>query len=302
MQAWFPDHKLAFVRGSRGFLHLDKLIQHFPPHKGILLVGWGLKLPGYAARYASNRQIPTCYVEDGFLRSFHPGALHTKPWSLTFDSKAPYYDTRNRTNLQVLLSKREQEGLDAEQRKAGEAGLALVRAARLTKYFSLRIGDEEWTPPPMPGRKLILVIGQVEDDAAIIKGYSRGVRRSTFSNLAVIQRAAQEHPDACILYRPHPDTFHNDRKSRHEKEIASLCSIIEPTVPLQAVFPHVQQVYTGTSLAGFEAALWGIPVTTLGLPFYAASPAINHLQGNKTGFARLDLPELFFVLYLEYTR
>lgn len=302
IQHYFPQHKLLFVRGARLYLNLEKFIQYIPKNKSICFVGWGLKLPSYAVRYAKKRSIPVHYVEDGFLRSFHPGALHVKPWSLAIDSQAPYYATRAKTDLQDLLQRRQLEGVEAEKRQAGEAGIALMRAACLTKYFSLRIGNEDWTPPPTQGRNIILVIGQVEDDAAILQGYSRGFVNRRFSNLRVVQKAIEDHKDACILYRPHPDTYYNGRKSRHEKKIARLCTVIEPTAPLQAVFPHVSHIYAGTSLAAFEAALWGVPVTTLGLPFYAGSPEIRHLQGPKLGFSRLSLPELFSVIYLDYPR
>ncbi len=299
IQAYFPEHKLAFVRGARGFIRLRRLLRRFPKHKEFLFVGWGTKLPKYAERYAERHKIAVRYVEDGFLRSFHPGALHTKPWSLTIDAQAPYYTTQQSTDLQELLTRTAQKD---KNDKAGEAGIALMRAGRLTKYFSLRIGDDVWTPPLIDDRKIILVIGQIEDDAAILKGYARKWFGPRFSNLLVVQKAIKDHPDAYVIYRPHPDTFLNGRKSRHERKIAKMCTVVEPIVPLHSLFPHVDHVYSGTSLAAFEAALLDIPVTTLGLPFYAASPAIDHLQGPRQGFGQLSLPRLFSVVYLEYPR
>ncbi len=303
LQHYLPGVRLAFVRGSRKYIYLKKFVNKFPPHRELQFYAWGMKLPKYARRFARRHRIAVRYVEDGFLRSFNPGALHTMPWSLTFDSKAPYYETREETDLNALLTQAERNGVDRHRQAAGKAGIELMRAVRLTKYFPLSIGQEAWTPPPTQGRKIILVLGQVEDDAAVIAGYRKGLLfRRKFSNLFAAKRAAKDHPDAYILYRPHPDIFHNGRTSRREKQIAKLCTIIEPTVPLQAVFPHVVHVYAATSLAAFEAAIWGIPVTTLGFPFYAASPAIKNLQGPERGLANLDLHEVFSVAYLEYPR
>lgn len=300
MQAYFPGKRLAFVRGRRKAVDLNNFIQHFP-NETVTFVGWGIKLPAYVLRYAKKHNISVQYVEDGFLRSFNPGALHIKPWSLTIDSRAPYYDTSRPTDLQSLLAASAQDTDALTRAEAGRAGIAIMRAARLTKYFPLNTGRETWQKPDTLGaKKIVLVIGQVEDDAAILRGYPRGRFEKPFSNLLVVERAAQDNPDAVIMYRPHPDTFHNGRQSRHEKKIARMCTVMEPTAPLQAVFPHVQHVYTGTSLVGLEAAIWDIPVTTLGYPFYAATPKIRNLHGEA--FADLELPALFATIYFDYPR
>jgi capsular polysaccharide export protein len=308
IQAYLPGIKLAFVRGSRVYLDLKKFIKRLPSHREVRFYAWGTKLPYFARRFAKRRGLSVHYVEDGFLRSFNPGALHSKPWSLTFDSKAPYYETSKATDLQALLSAVEKKRVNPRHQELGKAGIALMRALRLTKYFPLNITDHAWAPPPTDGRKIVLLLGQVEDDAAVLAGYSvglfqrLGLFRRRFSNLRIVKKAAKDHPGAYLVYRPHPDTFHNGRASRHEKRIAKLCTVIDPTVPLQSLFPHVAHVYSGTSLSAFEAALWGLPVTTLGFPFYAATPSINALQGPRNGFAKLDLSDLFAIIYLDYPR
>lgn len=302
MQAFFPGHKLAFVRGTRTYLGLAKFLTRFPQHREVIFVGWGTKLPAYARRFAQRHSISMRFVEDGFLRSFHPGALHTRPYSLAIDASAPYYDTSSTTDLRRILESAPTTQDDVAANKA-EAGIALMRAAFLTKYYSLRIESEVWTPPPLGGQALVLVVGQVEDDASIRLGYKRHAHEPRFSNYLLVKQAVESHPGACVLYRPHPDTFHNGRKSRREAEIARLCTMIAPTVPLHAVFPYVKHVYVGTSLVGLEAALWGIPVTTLGLPFYAATEKIRSLQSSRvTPMPRLGISALFQAVYLDYPK
>lgn len=294
MQAFFPGHKLAFVRGGRSFMRLRMFLERLPEHKDLLFVSWGTKLPQYASRYARRNSIALRFVEDGFLRSFHPGALHTRPYSLAVDAQAPYYDTRNATDLQNIIDKTAKSGLTVEGSARAAAGITLIRAASLTKYYSLKIDNESWKPPAARGRKVVLVVGQVEDDAAIRLGYS-----GKFSNLEVVKQAVKEYPDSCVLYRPHPDTFYNGRKSRHEKQIARLCTVVEPAVALQAIFPHVEHVYVGTSLVGLEAALWGLQVTAIGLPFYGSNGQIRNLQRGRMN-ASLDVPALFHAVYIDY--
>lgn len=294
MQAFFPGHKLAFVRGGRSFMRLRMFVERLPAHRELLFVAWGTKLPKYASRYARRNSIALRFVEDGFLRSFHPGALHTRPYSLALDSQAPYYDTKNSTDLQKIIETIAKSGLTPEQSERATAGIALVRAASLTKYYSLKIDEDNWIPPSTRGQKVVLVVGQVEDDAAIRLGYS-----GKFSNLEVVKQAVKDNPDSCVIYRPHPDTFYNGRKSRHEKQIARLCSVVEPSVSLQSIFPHVEHVYVGTSLVGLEAAVWGLQVTAIGLPFYGSNAQIRNLQGERVG-APLSVPALFHAVYIDY--
>lgn len=297
MQAFFPEHKLAFVRGGRSFIHLKKFVDRLPNHQSLLFVAWGTKMPLYGSRYARRNSVPLQFVEDGFLRSFHPGALHTRPFSLAVDSRSPYYDTNNTTDLQIIIDDASKAAADAGSQRRAEAGISLIRAASLTKYYSLKIEKDTWAPPPAQGKKVILVVGQVEDDAAIRLGYN-----GKFSNYEVVKQAVKDHPDARVLYRPHPDTFYNGRKSKHEKKISRLCTVVEPTVALHSIFPHVDHVYVGTSLVGLEAAIYGLPVTAIGRPFYAASAQVSSLQGARKQNASLSVHALFQAVYLDYPK
>ena len=94
-----------------------------------------------------------------------------------------------------------------EREPAGEPDATLLdRAARLrvaliagaiTKY---NLSGEAPAIPAPPGRRVILVPGQVEDDAAMLRGGSR-IR----TNLDLLRAVRRENPDGFILYKPHPD-------------------------------------------------------------------------------------------------
>ncbi|KAG1427050.1 hypothetical protein G6F57_023278 [Rhizopus arrhizus] len=52
------------------------------------------------------------------------------------------------------------------------------------------------------GRRVVLVPGQVEDDASIKYGCT-GIR----DNLSLLKAARQASPDAFVVYKPHPDVL-----------------------------------------------------------------------------------------------
>ena len=116
-------------------------------------------------------------------------------------------------------------------------------------------------PPPLR----ILVAGQVEDDASILLG-GGDVR----TNLGLLQAARAAHPGAVILYKPHPDVEAGLRPGKiTAKALTGLADFLAEAADPLTLIAEVDQVWTMTSLLGFEALIRGKPVTTLGAPFYA---------------------------------
>ncbi|MGH8457302.1 MAG: capsular polysaccharide biosynthesis protein, partial [Stenotrophobium sp.] len=134
----------------------------------------------------------------------------------------------------------------------------------------------------------LLVPGQVEDDASVRFGTGE-VR----TNLQLLQRVRAAHPDAWIVYKPHPDTEAGTRKGqvadaealRHANQIARGVSPV-------ALFAQVDAVHTMTSLLGFEALLRGVPVTAWGQPFYAGWGLTSDQSPLARRQRRLTLDEL----------
>ncbi|WP_299847006.1 capsular polysaccharide biosynthesis protein [uncultured Paracoccus sp.] len=196
-------------------------------------------------------------VEDGFLRSRGLGAELTPPLSLVADDLGIYYDPTRESRLERLIAEGPPPGGEAR----ALALVAAIRAARLSKY---NLAGASAQLPDGPGR-LILVPGQVEDDASIRLG--AGAERT---NLALLERARAENPDARLIYKPHPDVEAGLRPGLiAEADLARLADHVARKADPVALLDQVDEVWTITSTLGFEALLRGVPVTTLGAPFYA---------------------------------
>ncbi|MCK0150712.1 capsular polysaccharide biosynthesis protein [Marivita sp. S6314] len=197
-------------------------------------------------------------VEDGFLRSNGLGAELVPPVSLALDDLGIYYDPTRPSHLETLISKSAK--LSAQDiRRARRLIDALVEHG-ITKYAT---GLSDDTLPDVQGRTVLLVPGQVEDDASVRLG-SPDIK----TNAVLLEHVRRANPDAFIIYKPHPDVQANLRpgKVAHAETWADL--VVED-VPMASLLGHVDAVWTLTSLTGFEALLRGASVTTLGIPFYA---------------------------------
>ena len=73
-----------------------------------------------------------------------------------------------------------------------------------------------------------------------------------------------------IVYKPHPDVEAGLRPGAiAERDLAPLADAVARHADPVALIDACDEVWTMTSLLGFEALLRGKPVTTLGAPFYA---------------------------------
>jgi capsular polysaccharide export protein len=193
-------------------------------------------------------------VEDGFLRSRGLGAELVPPLSLVTDRSGIYYDPRQPSDLDQLIASRSR--LTPAQDQRAERLQRMLIADRLSKY---NLGG---SIPALPDGHRILVPGQVEDDASVLCGGG-----TVQDNLALLRAARAANPDAIIIYKPHPDVEAGLRAGAIEA--GDLADVIAPQADPMALLDQVQEVWTMTSLLGFEALLRDIPVTTLGMPFYA---------------------------------
>ncbi len=194
------------------------------------------------------------HTEDGFLRSRGLGAALTPPLSLVTDDLGIYYDPARPSRLEKWIEARATLRLDQELRAA-----RLIRdlvASGLSKYNT---GTPAET---LPEGHRILVCGQVEDDASIRTGTS-----DVTTNQKLLDTVRAAHPDAALLFKPHPDVEAGLREGAlTDPSVADY--IVTGTDPA-SLLAQVQEVHTMTSLMGFEALLRGLPVTTYGAPFYA---------------------------------
>ena len=220
---------------------------------------WASRAPGDLAHEARRVALPVVQVEDGFLRSVGLGSDLLPGASLVFDRRGIYYDPRSLSELEEIL---EFDDFDGET-----LGIAARLRARLletgvTKY---NLGREAPFGFESDVRRKLLVPGQVEDDASVQSG---GGRIQT--NLDLLREVRKQHPDSCIIFKPHPDVEAGNRKGRiPDQEAKRHCDLILRGASPHAAIASVDEVHTLTSLLGFEALLRERKVATYGGPFYA---------------------------------
>ena len=229
---------------------------------------------------------PCLRVEDGFLRSRGLGAELVPPLSLVTDDLGIYYDPTRPSRLEALIA----TNLTEAERCRAEMLITRLKAAGLSKY---NLGG---AVPPLPEGHRILVPGQVEDDASIRLG-AGAVR----TNLALLQAVRKANPGAVILYKPHPDVEAGLRPGA--VDATGLADMVLSGVDPAALLDQLQEVWTMTSLLGFEALVRGLPVTCLGAPFYAGWGLTRNLgptPARRT--ARPDLAQLVHAALIAYPR
>ncbi|MEH6477957.1 MAG: hypothetical protein V7727_19860, partial [Sneathiella sp.] len=262
MHERFPREILAlgFSRWKRQILRSFLKGTHikFIRYEGQVKEGDAVVLWGNRELKCKNKQINILRIEDGFLRSSGLGADLIRPISWVIDGKGIYYDPKKTSGLQHILST---HNFDAS---------VLARAKRLRERI-LDAGVSKYNMPgsiwsrPILDRKIVLVPGQVEDDASIRAGCL-----DVKTNLDLLRSVREAEPTAYIVYKPHPDVQAGLRRSDMDGEsISPLCDEIVSDTDVAQLLGQVDELHTMTSLTGFEALLRNIPVTCYGHPFYA---------------------------------
>lgn len=247
------------------------------------LVVWSAKEPEGLDSAASATGVDLWRMEDGFLRSVGLGSDFHHPYSLIVDREGIYYDPSRPSRLESIL---ERGGFDETTlRRARELREAIV-AKGVSKY---NVGQAAEGLPKLPeGRGIILVPGQVEGDASVRRG---GWDIQT--NLDLLKAVRRAAPDAFIIYKPHPDVESGNRRGRIADSVAKRhCDLVLRGISVVALFPHVHEVHTLTSLTGFEALLRGLQVHAYGMPFYAGWGLTRDASTCPRRTRRLSLDEL----------
>lgn len=228
-------------------------------------------------------------VEDGFLRSRGLGAELVPPLSLVLDDLGIYYDPARPSRLEAWIAARAE--LRPAQARRAEALVAALTSGGVTKY---NLGGAH---PALPSGHRILVPGQVEDDASVRCGATGAVR----GNRALLEAARAAHPEAVIVYKPHPDVEAGLRPGRIEAD--DLADMLADRADPVALMGEVDAVWTLTSALGFEALLRGLPVTVLGAPFYAGWGLTTDLAPvPERRRARPTLAGLVHAVLIDYPR
>ncbi|MEO0944194.1 MAG: capsular polysaccharide biosynthesis protein [Pseudomonadota bacterium] len=233
----------------------------------------------------------TLRMEDGFLRSRGLGAALTPPLSLVLDTPSLYYDPVQESRLDLLLSA--SKNLPISEIRRAERLMNRITKLGLTKYNLS--GD----PPELrEAKRRILVPGQVEDDASVLLG-GADIR----TNLDLLCAVREANSDAFVLWKPHPDVEAGLRKGAvASDDLAGLADATLSDVGAEAAMALADEVWTLTSTLGFEALLRGVPVTCLGMPFYAGRGLTTDRQARPAHRCDVSLPCLVHACLIGYPR
>jgi capsular polysaccharide export protein len=261
--AWWKRHEIARFLATpahplRFFLSERRAIRHAARQGGAIAV-WPSRISAGMAQRAAAQGVPLVRVEDGFVRSVGLGSNLVPPSSITVDRQGIHYDPGRPSDLEAILA----EGhFPAPLLERAERLRETILSAGISKYGG---GDSHVFPERQPGRRLVLVPGQVEDDMSVRLGGA-----GLASNLELVRRARALEPDAEIWFRPHPDVDAGHRKGAvPDAEALRFADRIVRGGGMARLLDRVDAVHVLTSLTGFEALLRGHAVTCHGVPFYA---------------------------------
>jgi capsular polysaccharide export protein len=208
------------------------------------------------------------------------------------DEKGLHFDPARPSALEDLLETRV---FSREDKLRARALRQSILSARLSKY------NPEGSGGPLAGipagRRVLLVPGQVEDDDSVVLG-GAGI----FTNAELVRAVRAAHPEAYLVYRPHPDVVSGNRRGALPPEAVELIDQVVSGQTLDSCLAAVQEVHTLTSLVGFEGLLRGLSVSTYGQPFYAGWGLTEDRVPVPRRTRQLDIDDLVLGVLLVYPR
>ncbi|HZK91349.1 MAG TPA: hypothetical protein VFC56_14485 [Stellaceae bacterium] len=260
--------------------------------RGGAIAVWATREPRGLAEAAATHGVPLIRVEDGFIRSVGLGSDFLPGVSIVVDDSGIHFDPRRESELERILR---QTDFDAALVARARRLTNRLVAGGVTKYNLA--GPRPHLAWP-PGRRRLLVPGQVENDLSVRLG-GGDIR----TNLDLLARIRAFNPDAFIVYKPHPDVVAGHRKGAIRDVMARrYADAIVRRGSIAALLGEIDELHTLTSLCGFEALLRGVPVTVYGKPFYAGWGLTRDVERWDRG-RTLSLEELAagaLILYARY--
>jgi capsular polysaccharide export protein len=293
IEPFFEHEQFAetfFINPVFGKNHLRIAVKKGLDQNSLIYI-WGKKPFKSIEEYAKKHSIPILHVEDGFIRSVELGSDLTRAYSLVVDKYGIYFDATQESGLEKILS---ETNFDSKIIQKAKEIRAFLIDNRISKYNIHEHKDIDIKTD----KKILFVVGQVDDDASIIYGSQH------MSNLSLLKTVREKNPQSYIIYKPHPDVLVKNRIGNlSEKEILSYADKIIKNTSLDTVFKVCDEVHTITSLAGFEALLRGKKVVTYGMPFYAGWGLSEDMLTNNRRKRKLTVHELIagaLILYPRY--
>ena len=255
---------------------------------------WGKKPFFELEGYAKEQNITLNRVEDGFVRSVSLGSDLTKAYSLVADSRGIYFDPTQESDLEHILNTFTFDKEIIVRSQNLQKYLIENKISKYNNYQDRQLKLENLKED----QKVVMVPGQVEDDASIRYG------ANGMTNFELLKKARVNAPKAYIIYKPHPDVLAGNRKGDISEELAlKYCDTIIEEASLDSVLELADEVHTMTSLVGFEALIRRKRVYAYGLPFYAGWGLTTDSKRCTRRVVSRTLDELVaaaFILYPHY--
>ena len=218
---WKQNHVKVFLKDDVNIIFISSYDQAV--NKGFnessQLITWASKDQSEIDKIVERYGVTPWYVEDGFIRSTGLGTDLTAPASLVLDKTGIYYDPSKPSDLETLLQNKIFSKADIE--RAGVLKTSLLEN-ELSKYNLGSKFKKTSLKHTKPGQKVILIPGQVEDDASIKKGCV-----DINTNTDLIKAVRDKNHDAYLIYKPHPDVVSGNRKGKVEKQtLEEYCDLV----------------------------------------------------------------------------
>ncbi|VVE73485.1 hypothetical protein PCA31118_04555 [Pandoraea captiosa] len=218
--------------------------------------GARVALWGARERDGEAHEAPPLRIEDGFLHSHGLGSDFIAPRSQVVDQRGMYFNPATPNDLTQILNETQ---FTPEELARARALRERIVSAGLTKY-NLGRRSVSWRAPV--GSHVVLVVGQVADDASIRLG-TRHVRTAQ----ALLDEVRAACPGAFIVYKPHPDVLSGNRRGLIDAH--AVADVVDSDADIVSLIEASDEVHTLSSLTGFDALLRNKTVHVYGLPFYA---------------------------------
>lgn len=283
---WHPQRSMRIVRRPGKALAVAA-------RAGGSVAIWPSRVSPLLVARARARRVPLVRVEDGFVRSVGLGVDLVPPSSVVVDASGIHFDPSGPSDLETILNAIAPTPRLLERARALRESIV---ASGISKYAA---GTGSPVPRRQPGRRVVLVPAQVEDDMSVLAGGG-----GLTSNLELLRRARAAEPEAEIWFRPHPDVDAGHRKGAvPDEQVLGHADRIVRGGGMAPLLDAVDAVHVLTSLTGFEALMRGREVTCHGAPFYAGWGLTRDLGAPLARRTRgLSLDELVAGVLILYPR
>ncbi len=272
------------------------------PEQGDGVLAWGRKPSSVKAKQLAQRlKLPLFRLEDGFIHSLGQGVLGSASCSLVIDKTSIYYDATRPSDLELLLSGKQDSQLDdAMLLERADNLVDRIVATSISKYNNAPLFPDHLK---LPAGKKVLLVDQTAGDMSLKYGLVEPDAQN------ILEQVLSEQPDATVLIKAHPDVIAGKKKGfflpvpTNHPRVHVIPEQVNPLVLLR----EVDHVYVLTSQLGFEALMLGKPVTCFGMPFYAGwGVTDDRVDKSHPVYQRRSqkrsVTEIFAAAYLLYSR